>query len=794
MIKLNSYYQYLNRNKLFTAVNLAGLSISLMFVLLIANMVSRQFQVEKNQKEADNTYLAGNEYCIGSHYLIGEKLSHVFPEIQEWCALNTEGRNNSEYAIVQDRKYAVNVMCVRENFFEFFNYRLLAGNPAEVLRNKTDIVLTRSTAIRLFGTEQAEGKRLHFGFNEKDIYIVTGIVEDFDKSLIHADIDVIAQFDNVDHFNWSSSRHNEDMNNVVGSAVFFRFPKGYDVTQKLPAINKWLKENIYFYKEEYVKNFGLVGLKDIYFNKDEASGLQQYDFTKVLIFIISGILILLMAIFNYTSMNTAQISYRAKEMASRRLLGASQKTVFWRIVCESGIFIAVAFVIGFLLAWAAEDYASGLLHTRLDLTGELNLTTIIVYILALLLITATASFIPATLLSRYNPLDIVKGTFRRKTKAVYLRGLYIIQSGLTVAMLTCSVFLSVQIWRILHEPLGYTYHNIIDYSAVGNSRQSHLFRSEALKKPFVKQVCLSCGTPNDRGNNNTVPLEDDKGNQRQVSFQLFQTDSAFVEIFGIEMLERRNLAKKEKSSMLFADNFFDEMGMDYEKTDRTRGGWEIQVAGKFRKFRIGNLLDEAGEAPEGLVQSLIIRELAPDSLKRPWNILVQTIDGDKVAYKKELDDLYAEILDGIPFDSKWYEDEIKDSYADLTRLKSVMFIFTGAALVISLLGLTAMSVYFISQRKRDIAIRKVFGSTSANEQVKLMKFSFYSTCWGLVLAIPLTIYGIHHINKIVTVSFGFPWWVPVVSFVGVTLISLASVWFISRRAVRENPINNLKTE
>ena len=162
--------------------------------------------------------------------------------------------------------------------------------------------------------------------------------------------------------------------------------------------------------------------------------------------------------------------------------------------------------------------------------------------------------------------------------------------------------------------------------------------------------------------------------------------------------------------------------------------------------------------------------------------------------KKQLDQLYSKIIDGYPFDSEWYDTLVQKIYEDITRMNHLILIFTCAALVISLLGLTAMSIYFIAQRKRDIAVRKVFGSDSRSEMLRLIKFSSASLAVSLLIGLPLMYIGIQQIDKIVTYESSFPWWVPVAAFLIVALISLASVWLISRKTVRENPVLNLKTE
>ena len=156
--------------------------------------------------------------------------------------------------------------------------------------------------------------------------------------------------------------------------------------------------------------------------------------------------------------------------------------------------------------------------------------------------------------------------------------------------------------------------------------------------------------------------------------------------------------------------------------------------------------------------------------------------------------MFYEIIGGIPFDSKWYHDEVLNTYDNITRLNKTIVIFTFAALIISLLGLTAMSLYFVSQRKRDISIRKVFGSNSWMEQCNLMKFSMKSLLISLVIATPLIYLGIRQIDKFVEYDPHFQWWIPVTAFVLVVVISLGSVWLISLKTTSDNPVKNLKTE
>ena len=776
---MKTYFTFLERNKLFTFVNVAGLSISLMFVLLIANMVTRQLTVEKDQRDADRTFVFANGNHGTTHYLIGEKLQNRYPEVEDWCSY-TSGATS--YALIDEKPINIRLLISRKNFFQFFSYKLIEGNPEQVLLSNTSIVLTRSCANMLFGGQPALGKTLRFPNINDQTFTVTGIMEDFNNAIIPDNIQAIIPYENAEYLNPSVSIRDDNMSNASSAMVFIRCPQGVDPNAKADDIRAYLKE-IWWFGGKPVR---FVPFRNFYFSTDLGCDvdIEQYDLTMVWIILTAGVLILLMAVFNYISMSVAQTSYRAKEMATRRLLGSSRPDIFWRMIAESALLTFVAFVIGFLLAKAAEPIAMDLLQVKLDLVGDLSAGTLLIYIVFVLLLSYLSGFIPATILSNYNPLDVVKGTFRRKTKTIYLRTLNIVQNGLTIAMLTCALFLSVQIYRILHEPLGYTYGNILSLTPAAENETLLAFRNEALQLPFVKRICFTQGTPRDGGNNNTmnVPIQ---GGIKSMGFQCFIADSSFIDMFGIQITQDRKLTNDDNAWLVSENAMKDMPGItDYVPNER-KGKTGFYISGTFKDFHIRRVMDEQRPL------RIQIRDVED---VHPWEILIETNDGDLADYQRRLNTLYESFVKDIPYKSRWYHNQMRDQYKDLFRMNKLIGIFTGAAFLISLLGLTAMSIYFIAQRKRDMAIRKVFGSSPLEEQKRLMRFSLHSIGISLLVALPLAIVGVRSINNIIEYESGFPWWVPIASVLIVSLISLVSVYLISRKATRENPVENLKTE
>lgn len=195
----------------------------------------------------------------------------------------------------------------------------------------------------------------------------------------------------------------------------------------------------------------------------------------------------------------------------------------------------------------------------------------------------------------------------------------------------------------------------------------------------------------------------------------------------------------------------------------------------------------------GVPQPLVIK-IAPADNLYPWIISVEVDDGDLKNFRQTLDRLYVEMTHATDASSDWYDDLMMDEYATYTTMEKVIVIFTLVALLISLLGLMAMNIYFITQRKRDIAVRKVFGSSAFAEQVTLVKFSLVSLLFSLLIAVPLMLFGFKQIDEVLSIEGAFPFWVPFAAFAIVAFITAVSVILISYKAANENPVENLKTE
>ena len=784
---MKTYLTFLNRNKLFTLVNVAGLSISLMFVLLISNMVTRQLTVDSNVADADRISLFANERWAGAHYNVGTHLESRYPEIEDWTAVSLVETS----ARVNNQNVSIRAFIAKKNMLNFFGYPVVGGSKDAML-TPTEVVVTKRGANRLFGTEHAVGKTLNMQQWDNQTYTVVAVISDFNNSIFPEDVEVIFPFENMKYYNESCAEENSFMGNAAGTELFLKTPQGVDMNSKAEEIKAYFKTCFWIYLDEAVKEVRFIPMRDFYFSETgDTQGFNQYNMTLVIVYIVVGILILLMAVFNYISMAVAQTSYRAKEMATRRLLGSSKRDIFWRMIGESFFMTLIAFLLGFLLAKAVEPYAADLFQTSFDIVGDLNIYTVLIYLAGVCALAYMAGFFPATILSRYHPLDVVKGTFRRKTKALWLRLLNIFQSGMTIGLLTCALTMVALMHYALNKPLGYHQQDILVLDAVLEDGKYATFCNEVRQLPYVMEVSCSQGVPIEGGNNNTMSVQNHRtGGEESMSFQIFRVDSAFLRVYDISILEDRHLTPSDDPDYLVSDSTMLKLrSMGIEDKVISPRSYSFNIAGQFSHFTPFSL-EREHERPL-LMQIDPLEQMA--GRFAPWNVSIRFYPGgDKARQKQEVDKIYAQLAGDVSFDSQWYEDMMREQYEGISQTSQLVSVFTFAALVISILGLTAMSIYFIAQRKRDIAIRKVFGSTSRNEMLHLIRFSGLSLLASLVIAIPLIWIGVKKIQDILPIEgFSMPWWTPLAGFAIVALVSLLSVFVISKQATEENPVNNL---
>jgi putative ABC transport system permease protein len=775
VLNFKSYFNFLGRNKIFTAINIFGLSVSLMFVILIMVYVSQGLSTDRFHTNGDRIYVIGNENQTGFAWRIGERIAGQYPEIERMCPL----ASFPDYAVfVGDRKYKANVLVTDTTFFTMFSFPLIQGDAGTVMSAGNDAVISETFARRVFGDRDPMGQTIHL--NDSVDVVVNGILKDMKNSTIPSS-DIIVKMDNIRFFNYSLDSKGGD--NATGIQVFFQTVAGADLQAKSEDMAEFLKEIFWFYKRGIVQKVVLTPLKDIYFSeKFVVNTLQQGSWNFVIVIMVIGLLILIFAVINYINLTVAQTGGRAKEMATRRLLGSSRGELFARLIIESMIICLISFLTGLFLAFAALPFADELLQTTIHLKEFLTVGNSLVIVLLILLTGFLSGFLPAVIISGFKPIDIVRGGFRRKTKMVFSKVFITFQNVITIMLLAASLTMILQINHMIKAPLGYNTACLIDVpTGQFESREKiDAFVNEARQLASVKRIAYAQGTPFTRGNNNTVVYDG-----KNLSTQQLTGDSTYFELLGFEILHRNGTDISGGLQIFINEQFLLETGLPVDATEVVWEGGQgsMQIAGVVRDFQLGNILHR---------KQPVFVTVRKESDIYPWNVLIET-QGDIYTARNQVKEIY-ERISQLDFTGEYTDEQIEKSYSEQSRMARLVIVFSVIAVLISLLGLLAMSTYFIRQRAREVAIRKVFGSSNA-EVFKKLIFTFLNyVLIAFVIATPVIRYILD--RWISAYSYRIPLypWIFMVAGLCCLLIAFITVFFRSYQAANENPANSVKSE
>ena len=539
-LDFRSFFNFLGRNKLYTAINIFGLSLSLMFVILIADYTVRQFTVDSFHSKAGRIYVVSNENTVASAYFLQKHLLDRYPEIEATCAVSFEDHHTVE----ADSKLALaDVLYADTTFFRIFDFELAAGDRRQAL----------------------------------------AVMRDIERSVIPP-VDLLYRGDLLTKKN----NNNESMSNVGSCCTFLLAREGADLRAKLPDMLDYFKTNYWPYTRGIYRQVTLLPLREVYFSPlDSYGNLSSGNRSFVTILMAIGIVILLFAVINYVNLTAAQTGFRAKEMATRRLLGATKGEVVLKLILESTLMCCTAFAVAFLLAEAAEPYAARLLGAKIDISAAATPERIAWYALFLLALGFVSGIVPATLVARYKPVDVMRGSLRHRTKQVYSKVLIVIQNAITVAMLATSLTVYAQTRHLIDAPLGYDTKDILmlRHNIFDGYDQMRRLRDELRSEPSVEAVAFSNATPLTKGSNWTMQYD----GGRMISFEYFVADSVFFRILGLELLRDNHT-----EGWGFNQYAFKQMDIPEDTPGVRLANIEdpVSVAGIYRDFRFGSVLEK----------------------------------------------------------------------------------------------------------------------------------------------------------------------------------------------------------
>ena len=774
---MKSFWNFLKKNKLYGAINLVGLTVSMAFVLLLAAYVQRQLSTDSFQKNADRIYAVASEDNVNMGYWLDKHLKSNFPEIEKGCCVANIA-SAAAFNINGERVYG-STMAADSTFFEMFSYDLVEGNKADWRVSQDRCMVSREFANAHFGDKDPLGQIISFNYEGSFQLTVCGVYEDFGNSILKAP-DVLIRGDIMPKIN---SSHDEYMSNAGGGICFVMAYPGADLQARHSDILDWCEENFWVYKSQY-DNVRIIPLRDMYFlNEGIRYGSDTIQFGNrsfVNLLLAMCILLLAFAVLNYINMTTALTGFRAKEMATRRLVGADKRSIFFKVISESTLICGISMLLAILLAEALAPTASRILEYQVSVFKAVTPVNILLVLGFILVLGILAGIVPALLIQKAQPIEIVRGTLRLKTKTVYSKVIIVVQNVVAVVMLVSALTIGLQIRHMVSADLGYNTKDILVVdNAFGQAGQIRPLLDKWREEPCVEEVGQGDGIPLGRTSNWTMEMPDG----HWVSFQQIQGDDKYFDILGLKVKQDNHQPNK----WWLNEYAFKQIGIEETATEfQTAQNGTRSIGGIYYDFKIRPLEQDQSAA------MIYNRGENPDD-DYPWILLVKTT-GDQATAKKRVEAIAAEVFPGRLFEAQYIEEMIEDGFADESRVLNIVLIFTLLSILVSALGLFAMSSYYMQQEIRSVSVKKVFGADYSGVLKELVLSFMKMVGIAFVIGVPiawfimnrwLSGYG-HRINLY--------WWIFVVAGLIVALTAIASVLYQSIKTARTNPAEALKKE
>lgn len=772
-----SFWNFLRKNKLYAAVNLVGLTVSMAFVLLLAVYIQRQLTTDSFQQNADRIYVVANEDNVTMGYWLDKHLKNNFPEIEKGCCVANIA-SAAAFNIDGERVYG-STMAADSTFFEMFSYDLVEGNKADWRVSQDRCMVSREFANAHFGDKDPLGQTISLNYEGSFQLTVCGVYEDFGNSILKAP-DVLIRGDLMPKIN---SSHDEFMSNAGGGICFVMAYPGADLQGRHDDILDWCEENFWVYKSQYDK-VRIIPLRDMYFlNEGIRYGSDTIQFGNrsfVNLLLAMCILLLAFAVLNYINMTTALTGFRAKEMATRRLVGADKRSIFFKVISESTLICGISMLLAILLAEALAPTASRILEYQVSVFKAVTPVNILLVLGFILVLGILAGIVPALLIQKAQPIEIVRGTLRLKTKTVYSKVIIVVQNVVAVVMLVSALTIGLQIRHMVSADLGYNTKDILVVdNAFGQTGQIRPLLDKWREEPCVEEVGQGDGIPLGGTNNWTMEMPDG----HWVSFQQIQGDDKYFDILGLKVKQDNHQPNK----WWLNEYAFKQIGIEETATEfQTAQNGTRSIGGIYYDFKIRPLEQDQSAA------MIYNRGENPDD-DYPWVLLVKTT-GDQAAAKKQVEAACKEVFPDRLFEAQYIEEMIEDGFADESRVLNIVLIFTLLSILVSALGLFAMSSYYMQQEIRSVSVKKVFGADYSGVLKELVLSFMKMVGIAFVIGVPiawfimsrwLSGYG-HRINLY--------WWIFVVAGLIVALIAIASVLYQSIKTARTNPAEALKKE
>ena len=725
-------FRNFKRQKSSFLINLIGLSTGLACAILIALWVQDELRTDKFHENDDRLFQVMEHQVYSDRIsttwstpgILAQTLKEEVPDFKYVITVNWKNR----YTLSKNNE-SLNFRghYASPDFFNVFTFPLIEGKPNEVLNDPNALVLSESSAVKLFGSiENAVGQTVKL--NHKEDLLVTGIFED-PPSYSTFQFDLILNYEKYYKENeWLS---NWGSNSPPTYAILNDDIDPDAVSKKIADFIKERNEksNVTLFLKKYSDNY----LYGRYENGKPAGGRIEY----VRLFSVIAIFILIIACINFMNLSTARASYRAREVGVKKAIGAERSSLITQYLSESVLIAFLSLIVAIVLVVLALPTFNNLTDKLLGL--NLNPSLIVAFLILTLLTGLMAGSYPAFYLSGFNPVRVLKGTIKTSWGELWARrGLVVFQFALSIIFIVAVIVIYQQISFVQSKSLGYDRDNLLYFYTSGkiaDEDQREVFIKELRKLPGVKSA--SSGSHDMLGqNNNTSGLTwPGKNPDERILFENVSVNYDFLETLDLELKEGRFYSEEygsDTSKIIFNETGIKAMNLEdpIGKVIRLWDEYDLEIIGVVKDFHFQSMHNK--------VRPLFFW-LRPD---RGWVVMTRIEAGRVQDALTHIENLHESFNPGFPFEYEFVDQEYAQLYEAEQRVGVLSSYFAGFAILISCLGLFGLAAFMADRKKKEIGIRKVLGASVLNIVTLLTKDFTRLVLVAILIGLPLAWYFI----------------------------------------------------
>jgi len=794
------------KNKMFSLINIIGLSIGLSAAFVIGAMIYYDLTFDKFHPNGNRIYRVvtdrnmpqGENHSRGVPVPLVDVLKEEIPGIEKSSAFFSSYLNSVDNKSTKNTfKNPEDIIFTDHDYFELFKYKWLAGTPKGVLSNPGEVVLTNKRASKYFPDKSPEEiLGLSLVYNDSILVTVTGIIADFEKRSDFTFQEFLSR-KTAEYTDMKDQVYNDWWDGLnSGTQVFIQANDGgsiQEISERLDVIAKE-HENEELVAMGHTMTFGLQPLNDLHFNQDygvfnTTDNHASLDILIGLSFI--ALFLMLLGCINFINLNTAQATKRAKEIGIRKTLGSSKKQLIYQFLGETLLLTLGAAIVSLFLSLGLFRLFSDFMPSEIGMGLFKSPLLILGALLTVMVITLLSGFYPAIVLSQFKPVSVLKNQILpRSDKSSLRKYLTIFQFAIAQVFIIATLLVSKQINYMMNSDMGIKTESIAYISTpdLTSEEKKQLFAKTIKAIPEIGQVSMAGTSPASFWSIARTVKYFAKDSEINTQFQLLSGDNNYLDLYGIQLLAGREPLNDSISEYVINETGMKELGFKnpqevigqmLQATDKN-----IPIVGVIEDFNQRSLKSKIEPLAfiGGLRHSTVHFSFQASDTEN-WPKAVEKIEKSwKSIYPDE------------EFHLSFMDDTVKQFYEQERKTSKLLSWATGLAIAISCLGLLGLVIYTTERRTKEIGIRKVLGASLAQLNLLLCKEFLILVGIAFVIAAPIAWYGMNNWLQDFAYKTDLSWWVFVLSGVAMLLISLVIISIRTITAANRNPVKSLRTE